>query len=93
MSKKKEHILLKINALIVAVLGLLGCSSCSYYVKYGVPDFPYNDTIGIDTMIHCMYGVAMYGVMPVEKYGVPGGEWAPERTPEEPQQPQEDEAK
>lgn len=80
MSKKKEHILLKINALIVALLGLLGCSSCSYYVKYGVPDFPYNDTTGIDTLVH-----VMYGVMPVEKYGVPGTEWAPQRVPEEPQ--------
>ena len=83
MAKKHERILLKVNALIVAVLGLMGCHSCSYYVKYGVPDFPGNDTMFVDTLVHCMYGV-----MPIEKYGVPGGEWAPQRDREEPAEPE-----
>lgn len=80
MAKRKERFLLKINAIIVALLGMMGCNSCSYYVKYGVPDFPYNDTTGIDTTIR-----AMYGVMPVLMYGVQGGEWAPQRAPEVPE--------
>ena len=84
MAKTKERILLKINALIIAVLGLIGCHSCGYYVKYGIPDFPGNDSTFIDTTMHCMYGV-----MPIEKYGVPGGEWAPQRAPEAPQVPEE----
>ena len=92
MAKKHERIFLKVNALIVAVLGLMGCHSCSYYVKYGVPDFPGNDSMYIDTTIHCMYGVPMYGVMPVEKYGVPGGEWAPERGCEVQSAPENEEA-
>lgn len=91
MAKSKERILLKINALIVAVLGLIGCHSCNYYVKYGVPDFPGNDSTFIDTTVHCMYGV-----MPVAKYGVPGGEWAPLRdreVPDAPEVPKESENK
>ena len=67
MAKRKERILLKINALIVAMLGLLGCHSCGYLVKYGVPDLPGDDSTYIDTTIHCMYGVR-----PIAMYGVPG---------------------
>lgn len=76
MSKRKEHFLLRINALIVAMTGLLGCGSCSYYVKYGVPDFPLDDSTVIDTTMHCMYGVTPIMV----KYGAPGT-FAPERIP------------
>jgi len=77
MSKERKHILLKINALLVSIIGMLGCASCGYYVKYGVPDFPIDDSTRIDTTMH-----AMYGVMPIEKYGVPGTEWAPAVEPE-----------
>ena len=76
MFKKREHLLLKINALIMSLIGLLGCGSCSYYVKYGVPDFPLNDSTIIDTTAHCMYGVTPIAL----KYGVPGT-FAPERIP------------
>ena len=76
MSKKREYLLLKINALIMSLIGLLGCGSCSYYVKYGVPDFPLNDSTIIDTTAHCMYGVTPIAL----KYGVPGT-FAPERIP------------
>jgi len=65
MAKKRDFILLKINAIIVATLGFLGCASCSYQTKYGIPDFVVDDTTYVDTTIHCMYGV------PVVKYGVP----------------------
>ncbi len=86
MAKKKERILLKINALIIAMLGLLGCHSCGYLVKYGVPDLPGDDSTYIDTTIHCMYGVR-----PIAMYGVPGGEWAPQRAPQVPDAPQQPE--
>ena len=88
MSKRKEHILLKINALIVAMLGLLGCNSCSYYVKYGVPDFPLDDSTFVDTMMH-----VMYGVMPIEKYGVPGMEFAPLQEPQQEPEASEESSK
>lgn len=78
MSKRKEHFLLKINALIVSVLGLLGCSSCSYYAKYGVPEPFILDSTFVDTTMHCMYGVTPIAL----KYGVPPETFAPQRTPE-----------
>lgn len=61
MSKKREHILLKVNAVLVGMIGLLGLNSCSHaLVKYGVPDFIGGDSTFIDTMAHCMYGVQPY---------------------------------
>ena len=61
MSKKREHILLKVNAVLVGLIGMLGLNSCSTaMVKYGVPDYIIRDSLGIDTMAHCMYGVTPY---------------------------------
>ncbi|MBR4563965.1 MAG: hypothetical protein IKO26_05910 [Paludibacteraceae bacterium] len=59
MSKNRERILLKVNAIIVGLLGLLGVTSCNYLVKYGVPgEFLPNDSTAVDTLVRCMYGVA-----------------------------------
>lgn len=55
----KKSILIRINAIIAAVLALLGFSAQSC-VEYGVylPEEPvWEDSTRVDTTIHCMYGV------------------------------------
>jgi hypothetical protein len=57
----KAKVLTKVNMLIGLLLGLLGFSSCErgqVVVEYGSPF--------VDTTVHVMYGVEMYGVYPVD---------------------------
>ena len=78
MSKNRERILLKVNAIIVGLLGLLGMTSCSSpLVKYGIPDdwIP-SDSSFVDTTIRCMYGV------PSPQLYAPQQDVNPEETPE-----------
>ena len=67
MSKKREHLLLKVNAILLALIGLLGCRSCNYIVKYGVPiDWPERDSTFVDTTVRCMYGVTPIVIDPIQ---------------------------
>lgn len=70
MSKKREYILLKVNAVLLALIGLLGCRSCNYLVKYGVPEgWIERDSTYVDTLVRCMYGVNPIVVDPTAYQG------------------------
>jgi len=51
MKKIHNRLLFKINALLSAVIAMLGITSCNYFAKYGIPFEPG------DGEVVCMYGV------------------------------------
>lgn len=57
----KAKVLTRVNMFIGLLLGLLGFNSCErgeIVAEYGTPF--------VDTTVHVMYGVEMYGVYPVD---------------------------